>query len=109
MTTETILKNAFDLLIVFAIIGIISSFVYGSLSETNTSQSIEINELGLIIDFISIDPSFKGEYVLQQKKIIESKNNQLTLKSKEAGLPQKYNLISNQKEFSVETDKFEIK
>jgi len=107
--TQTILEYIFEVLIILVVIGIVSSFVYGSITDDNFSEGLIVGELGLILDSTSIDNNFKGEYDLTKEKIIENKNNILTIKSKELDYPQSYSLISNLDEFSQESDKFEIK
>jgi hypothetical protein len=107
--TETILRQIFDVLIVLVIIGIVSWFVYGSLKETKTAQSFMTNELGLVIDSTSIGNGFHGEYNFTKEHIVESKDNILTTKTKELDYPEKYYSVVGMEEFSIKSDKYEIK
>jgi len=107
--TETILRQTFDVLIIFVIIGIVSWFVYSSLKETKTAENFMTNELGLVIDSVSINNGFHGGYNLTREHIIESKNNILTTKTKEIDYPEKYYSIVGMEEFSIKSDKYEIK
>ncbi|MBS3150700.1 hypothetical protein J4425_02770 [Candidatus Woesearchaeota archaeon] len=107
--TQTMLDYIFNVLIVMVIIGIVSAFVYNSITETKTHQSFIITELGLILDSTSIDSGFNGEYSLAKEYLIESKGNVLTIKTKELDYPQSYNLISSMDDFYEKTDVIEIK
>ena len=108
--TQKILLFAFYLIMALIIIYSLSSYLSDYINGSEFNKEFLAKDFGLAMDTLSFSPNnAEMVYDFFEEIMIESKDSTLNIKLKDLEISKKYNLISKIDDFSVESEKINVK